>query len=240
MRYTIALFVGLVCLIGISSAFSLQEFLYPYKIYPSGTVILHDRLHGVYLIKPNRWSFVFNSAGTTAQTLLEQNSWATAVVNASYFGYSGGLFVPAGVYALDPSPIDPSYCEKDKNVCELLNLDTLSFTRFQFVVKSPTISAWPVLLNKWVIPDDVSLRYSHRQSRNYRTVILSTRRGPLFVVTKRQYTLPYLATYIHKLFGNISALNLDGWSSTTLATAETTDLFQRNSQKRLPTFFILY
>lgn len=240
MKYVISLFIVVFFFFGLGSSFSLQEFLYPHKVYPSGTVVLHDRLHGVYLIKPKKRSFVFDTRGTTAQTLLTTHTGATMVVNGSYFGYSGGLFVPAGIYTSDPSPVDPTHCERDKNICELLNLDSLSFTSFQPVVKTPTVSAGPTLLNKGKIPEEIANRYSHRQTKAYRTALLNTKRWPLFVVTKKQYTLPRLATYIHKLFGNISAINLDGGSSTSLASLDDTATFERNNQKRLPTFFVLY
>lgn len=221
-----------------TSASPLREYLFPTHTFANGTTIILDKLKWLYIIKPTHRERYFNASWTTAPQLAMQYSGVTNIVNASYFGYADKAYFPAGHVSHDPSPIDSSFCKRDKNLCAYIHTDTMSIVEWLQSTKQPTISWGPILLRKGKINTDLTQRTSHRQQKTQRTVLLNTSRGVFFVVTKKWYTLPDLAAYLLKTFGkSTTAINLDGGSSTMLRSAATGFSFHANAT--LPTYFIL-
>lgn len=220
-------------------ASSLNKRRYPSQVMPSWTTLFLDRFKGIILIKPSKREHTFFSSPTTATRLAKNNNKSTAILNAWYFRRQQGKFFPAGIHALDPTAIHPHICTEDKNLCWFVELDTLTIKEWLTITKTPTITAWPILLRDGIINPEITERYSHRQKKAERTILLNTKKWPIFLVTKKQYTLPKIASYIAKTFGSgVTAINLDGWSSTSLRTDN--PLFTKNPEKSLPTFFIVY
>ena len=231
------LLFSIVVLPSITLWFSLKERLHPSVSFPSWTTIVHDTLKGITIIKPNTREWFFSSTWTTAQTL-GTNIKANAIVNANYFWLEKNKFFVAGHYSSDPTPIDTSYCERDKNLCGYITTSNLHIHEWLTITKEATIAAWPLLLRDGVINTDIKERHSHRQQKTKRTALINSKKGVFFIVTRKNYTLTGLASYIKKNFWATStAINLDGWPSTSLRTSNTGFVF--NEQARLPLFFII-
>ncbi len=217
----------------------LREYLFPTHTFANGSTIILDKLKWLYIIKPTTRERYFNASWTTAPQLATHYSGVTNILNASYFGYANKAYFPAGHVSHDPSPIDWSFCNRDKNLCAFVYTDTMQIVEWLQSTKEPTISWGPILLRKGKINTDLNQRTSHRQQKTQRTVLLNTSRGIFFVVTKKWYTLPDLAAYLLKTFGtSTTAINLDGGSSTMLRSSAPG--FSYHTDATLPTYFILY
>lgn len=221
-----------------TSANTLRSFLYPvYKNNQWASIIL-DRLRGIYLIKPTSREVVFSASWYTTTGLMH-TFWSDKVfINAGYFWRDERGFFPAGHVSLDPAIVDTTHCERDANLCGYIFTTNLTIHEQLTFTKEPTITAWPIMMHDGIVNQDLIKNISHRQRKTFRTILIQTKWWPVFVVTKKQYTLPWLLAYIVKHFGrNISVINLDGWSSTTLWTDH--PLFQHTSNRRLPAYFVL-
>lgn len=214
-----------------------RNFLYP-TTQVWWTNIVLDRLKGIYIIKPSARELTFSAQWSSAQQLwVKQNTWAV-IINAWYFWRDKGWFFPAGHFSLDPTFIDTTHCERDPNLCGYIFTDSLTIQEKITFTKAPTIAAWPVMMLSGVVNKTIQQKTSHRTRKTYRTLLVQTKNWPIFIVTKGQFALDRLLAYTVNAFGrDISVINLDGWSSTTIRTDN--PLFQYNTQRRLPTFFIL-
>lgn len=219
-------------------AFSVRNFLYPTYTTESGAAIIYNKLRWIYLIKPSSRDLTFLHQGTTARTLWQTNWTGTIIINAWYFWRDNTGYVPAGHFSLDPSVVDTSLCDRDPNLCGYIQTDALHIQEKLTFTKEPTIAAGPILMLDGVVNKNVQNKTSHRTQKRTRTVLIETKHGPIFLITKKQYRLDRILAYSVNYFGrDISVINLDGWSSTTLWTDNST--FQFNASKTLPTFFIL-
>jgi exopolysaccharide biosynthesis protein len=221
-----------------TSASALREYLFPTHTFANGTTIILDKLKGLYIIKPTQRERFFSASWSKAPEVAKVYSGVTNIINASYFGYANKAYFPAGHASHDPAPIDPVHCQRDKNLCGFVFTDTLTITEGLKSTNQPTISWGPILLRKWKINNELTQKYSHRQQKTQRTVLLNTSRGNFFVVTKKWYTLPDLSAYLLKTFGrSTTAINLDGGSSTMLRSTATG--FSYHADATLPSYFIL-
>ena len=218
-------------------ASSLRNFLYPTTQIRWTTIVL-DRLKWIYIIKPSSRELTFSAQWSTAPQLhAKQASW-TVLINAWYFWRDSRWFFPAGQFSMDPTVIDKSHCERDANLCGYIFTDWLSIHENLTFTKEPTIAAWPVMMLNGVVNKAIQQKTSHRTRKTFRTILIQTKNWPVFIVTKGQFALDRLLAYSVKAFGrDISVINLDGGSSTTIRTDN--PLFQHNGTRRLPTFFIL-
>ncbi len=212
--------------------------------FPNGTSIGHQVNEWVVIIKPTEREIVFHEEWTTAQQLWFQH-YASAVINAWYFGYSPTQkFMPAGIYTLwndatTDVAIDPSHCARDGNLCSFLNVNSLGIHRRQEALRGEIINSGPILTMHGIINPDIYATYSHWQRKTYRTLVVNSRKWPLFVLTTKPYTLPEITHYLLDLFGHsVSIINLDGGSSTSLWTSQSGTYF--NDDKLLPTYFIIH
>lgn len=220
-------------------AFSVRDFLYPSYTTDQWAGIVLDKLRWIYLIKPTSRENTFSTWWTSAKKLWQAQvtSW-TIIINAGYFGRNNDWYFPAGHFAIDLSPVDQSWCERDLNLCWFVFTDSLQIAQWLTFTKEPTFAAGPILMLDGKVNKDVQNNNSHRTYKKYRTILISTKQWPIFLITKKQYSLDRILAYSVNYFGrNISVINLDGWSSTTLWTDNPT--FQFNASKTLPAFFIL-
>ena len=212
--------------------------------YPNGTKIITLEDAGITIIKPTEREIIFNENGTTASQLWFDH-YASAVINAGYFGYTWDKkYMPAGIYTLGNTAsrdvdIDPSHCRRDGNLCSFVDINSLGIHRWQDSLRWEIINSGPIMVMNGIINPDIYSSYSHRQRKTNRTILINTNNWPVFIITTKSYTLPQIAHYLLWLFGsNVSIINLDGWSSTSLWTSQTWQYF--NDHKPLPTFFVLH
>ncbi len=218
-------------------ASTLRKFLYPSTQIWWTTIVL-DRLKGIYIIKPSTRELTFSAQWSTAPQLYAKHDSWTVLINAWYFWRDNNWFFPAGHYSMDPTLVDQSHCERDANLCWYIYTDSLSIHENLTITKEPTIAAWPMMMYNGVVNKTIQQKTSHRQRKTYRTLLVQTKNWPIFIVTKGQFALDRLLAYTVNAFSrDISVINLDGGSSTTIRTDN--PLFQHNGQRRLPTFFIL-
>lgn len=237
MRKLLFTLIALTFAILPTHASPLRHFLFPTTQVWWTTIVL-DRLKGIYIIKPSSRELTFSAQWSTApQLYAKQDSW-TVLINAWYFWRDNSGFFPAGHFSLDPSLIDQSHCERDANLCGYIFTNSLTIQENLTFTKEPTIAAWPIMMLNGVVNKTIQQKTSHRTRKTYRTLLVQTKNWPVFIVTKWQFALDRLLAYTVKAFGrDISVINLDGWSSTTIRTDN--PLFQHNGTRRLPTFFIL-
>ena len=218
--------------------FSVREFLYPTYTTQNWASIVLDKLKWIYLIKPTRRELMFNSRGTSARALGQEHWTGAIIINAWYFWRDSAGYFPAGHFSLDPAIVDKSWCERDLNLCGYISTDSLHIQEHLTFTKEPTLAAWPVLMLDGKVNKDVQNKTSHRTQKRTRTVLIETKKWPVFLIAKKQYRLDWILAYSVKYFGrDISVINLDGGSSTSIRTDNS--VFQFNATKTLPTFFIL-
>ena len=233
--------VSILCSIQISFATTVFE-QWPWKIDKSSTNVLtieNTELWRV-LIKPRKTKLVFLWDGMTA-TQLRQTQNASAVVNAWYFWYANETtrrpFVPAWSYpySIETKPSN-SFCERDKNLCGRIDAHTLRIQTSENPVTRNALNAWPMLLENWRTNTQVIARNSHWLTTNYRTVLINSNNyWSFFFVSTTKRSLLDTSSTIRKIFPNATAINLDGWSSTSWSSSR----WWWNQNKVLPTYFVL-
>ncbi len=234
----VVLWAFLLWVFPLSATSWLQDFFYPVLHTDSWTRLMFDRKLWVYHVYPTSRSFTFLRRWYTHQEL-KQTYWVDKVfINAWYFWWNQQWFFPAWHLAFDSSLVDPVHCLNDSNLCGMVSIDDLLISEHAQFTSSPSFSAWPVLMLNGVVNRSVINAQSHRQRATRRTVLVSTPEWPVFILSQKPRSLPWMLAYIVKHYGrSLSVINLDGWSSTTLLSND--PLFMISSQRRLPGFFIL-
>jgi hypothetical protein len=211
--------------------------------FPTGTSIVHNEEAGIILIKPKNREITFNPSWETAQDLGIKRG-ASIIINAWYFGYADSKFAPAWAYTLDNNNnndvlFNPSHCQRDVNLCSFVNTTSLTIHRKEEQLRWSLINSWPILLKDNIINPDIYANNSHRNRSTYRTILINSPDGPYFLLTSKRYTLPRITHMIKRIsWPTITAINLDGWSSTSIWTSQSDIYF--NDHKRLPTYFVMW
>ena len=206
---------------------------------------------GVYLFVLNRGiQPVWNASGTSARQLQSQWSY-DLVLNGGYFTYhrDTNSFQPAWRIVHHMRVIRSMVREffhrnLDPNLAIAIKYDIWNnkvwLSRTDIIVPREWLYwfyAWPQLIQSGQIMSHVNARTSHRQRRAVRTFMIVDMDGqPHLGMTISGYTLSELARTIQQMrvfYGQYHVVNLDGWSSTSLAAGAR----YWNSRARLPWFF---
>lgn len=208
--------------------------------YPSKVVTIENTDEWFLLIKPRKTKLVFFGDGITAKGLREVQE-ASVVINAGYFGYADEVtkrpFVPAWSYpySIETNPDDVP-CSKDRNLCGRIDAQTLKIQTSWSRIEKNVLNAWPMMLELWQVNTAIIWRKSHRLTPNYRTVLINSNAyGNFFFISTQKRTLLEVSMMIQKWFPKATAINLDGWSSTSWSSQNGS----YNSSKVLPTYFVL-
>jgi hypothetical protein len=193
------------------------------------------------LIKANETKLMFSKEWITASALSELKD-GNIVINAWYFGYGNELtrrpFVPAWLYPSNFQIVSDNFsCGDDKNLCGRIDTETLVIETLEWEkVTKNVLSAWPVLIENWVINSEIQNEYSHRNGWYHRTVLVNTSLSEnYFLLSTKKRTLLEITYLIQELFPESTAINLDGWPSTSRAWKW--DWF--NTDTILPTYFVI-
>ncbi len=219
-----------------------RESKWSYDLYMSSGVYLFVLKSG---IQP-----IWNASGTNARKLQSDHKF-DLVTNGWYFTYHGptNSFQPAGRIVNGIRVIRSMVKEffskwLDKNLAVTLiyrhKSNTVELSHNDLVV--PTTGIWARYTGPQIIQSGQTLTWinaniSHWQRKATRTFMIVDKDGnPHLWATIQWYTLPALAAKIQEMkvfYGQYHVINLDGWSSTSLAAGTR----YWNSRARLPWFF---
>ena len=190
----------------------------------------------VVIIKPDWRDHIFLPKWSTTKKV-SQDYNAKYVINGSYFRADEDKdFHPAGTMGTDgKSKFTKDLCN-DVNLCGIYDLNTLEIQKdmYEGTLDWNFRSSGPLLMREGKISDNISKNISHRNRKTTRTALINTT-TPHFIYSKTGMTLLDFTTVIKKYFPTWSAINLDGWSSTSFYSKDVSF----NSSKLLPEFFLL-
>lgn len=204
----------------------------------------------IIIIKARQREHVFFSSGTSAKLLYSGINTTGSdyvsfkpkyIINWSYFWRNAsGQYMPA--WALGSgwvTQFDPNLCD-DVNLCGAYSLDSLEIkhgTRSGAIAWNYR-SSWPWLTQSGIVNIELMENRSHRQRLTTRTALgspMGWSPGAYFIFTTTGYTLWEFASKLNSALPGVSAINLDGGSSTSFYSKN----LNIGGRKVLPEFFLL-
>jgi len=196
------------------------------------------------LIEPDWLKMVFDTDWMSADDFFELE-WVT-VINWGYFWYEWEKFIPAWELRLADRIIPTTIDQRlDPNLSVRIHYDTennsLKFSDEWDLINPPwdyVFFAWPMIIDNWVINGDLIWNTSHRNWKYARTFLIRKANWhPIIGISMNRINLDDLWVMLRNrapLIGEFSVVNLDWWPSTSLKAG----WFERNSDKKLPWFFL--
>lgn len=205
-----------------------------------------------FIIKGKEISLFFTANASTTQEIATQHD-CKVTTNGSYFGRnSDGTFFPAGIRY---SGMELLHTASQRELSDP-NLQTLiSFPQFSGAIQFWTnthnfppqentilFNAGPILFQSGEKNAEINNKTSHRQGRYPRTILIITdKQETYFLLITKKVTLPEATDIIEQipnLWANFSAINLDGWPSTS-SYSKLLKKLTFNENEKLPIFFCI-
>lgn len=205
----------------------------------------------IVLLTPRKWGLktAFFTQWISANAILKTQDSSCVAINGFYFGrgIDGNPLQPAGPVTFykglrNKPEILPSTTNPADDVNLWINIfysstnNTISLNKPISISYGASFFAGPMIIDEGEINTNLNNKISHRSTQHYRTFIIkNTKNKAIFWISKTKISLYELWQKLANIYGkeNISVVNLDGGSSTSIGMSE----YNFNATKTLPSWF---